>query len=253
MEIYVEKVITRFEAGDRDEVKDFIAVERRLVLFVNNVETLSLYCSPVMVRELVTGFLMTEGIIKGSWCTEKMVIEHGESMIRVSLDTEAEVSTTGRTITSGCVGGVTFARPVPGRMQMGDFTVSPDILMRLFRVFQSRSDSYRNTGCIHSAALADCSSLLVLAEDIGRHNAVDKVIGHCLINDIPFTDKILLLSGRLSSEIGTKCSRWEIPVVVSRTAPTLLSVSIAQERGITMVGFMRGERFNVYSHPHRIS
>jgi FdhD protein len=91
-----------------------------------------------------------------------------------------------------------------------------------------------------------------LAEDIGRHNAVDKVVGYCLLEGIPMQDKIILVSGRLSSEIATKCARWDIPIVVSRAAPTALAVDIAEKRGITMVGFMRGKRLNIYTHPERI-
>jgi FdhD protein len=108
------------------------------------------------------------------------------------------------------------------------------------------------TGCIHSAAISDGQHILVVGEDIGRHNAVDKVTGYCFLEDIPLNDKIILVSGRLSSEMATKCSRWGIPIVVSRAAPTGLAIDIADKRGITMVGFMRGKRLNIYTNPHRI-
>ncbi|MCL5423238.1 MAG: formate dehydrogenase accessory sulfurtransferase FdhD, partial [Nitrospirae bacterium] len=106
---------------------------------------------------------------------------------------------------------------------------------------------------IEKAALSDGRVIMCFAEDIGRHNAVDKVIGYALLENIPFSGKILLASGRISSEISSKCSRWGIPILATRTAPTNLAVEIAEKRGITVVGFMRGNRFNVYTHPERIT
>jgi FdhD protein len=93
---------------------------------------------------------------------------------------------------------------------------------------------------------------LCLAEDIGRHNAVDKVIGYCLLEGISFSDKIMLASGRLSSEIVSKCAKWSIPIVASRTAPTSLALEIAEKSGLTVVGFIRTDRLNVYTNPQRI-
>ena len=98
----------------------------------------------------------------------------------------------------------------------------------------------------------DQRNIIVHAEDIGRHNAVDKVIGYCLIEDIPMEDKIMLVSGRLSSEIAYKCARWKIPVLASRTAPTMRAVNIAENSGVTLIGFLREKRFNIYSCPERI-
>ncbi|MFA5354056.1 MAG: formate dehydrogenase accessory sulfurtransferase FdhD, partial [Thermodesulfovibrionales bacterium] len=118
--------------------------------------------------------------------------------------------------------------------------------------FQDASELYKVTGCVHSAALSDGKEILCLAEDIGRHNAVDKVIGYALSEGIPFEGKIMLASGRLSSEIVSKCARWGIPVVASRTSPTSLAVEIAEKYGVTVTGFIRAERMNVYTHPERI-
>ncbi len=94
--------------------------------------------------------------------------------------------------------------------------------------------------------------MLVFTEDIGRHNAVDKVIGYALLENVPVQGKVMLASGRLSSEIVTKCARAGIPVVVSRSAPTSLAVEIADAAGITLVGFVRGDRMNIYTGRQRI-
>jgi FdhD protein len=155
-------------------------------------------------------------------------------------------------VTSGCAGGISFRR-TPSKAALADFfSVNPETLKGLFRLFQERSSLYRLTGCVHSAALSDGASVLAFAEDIGRHNAVDKVIGRCLLEGIAFEGKVMLVSGRLSSEMASKCSRWGIPVVASRTAPTDLALRIAEESGITVVGFLRGDRMNVYTHPERV-
>ena len=115
-----------------------------------------------------------------------------------------------------------------------------------------KSEGYKSTGGVHSAALADERHMLVFTEDIGRHNAVDKVIGYALLENIPLQGKIMLASGRLSSEIVSKCARSGIPAVVSRAAPTSLAVKIADAADITLIGFVRGNRMNIYTGRQRI-
>jgi FdhD protein len=250
--VIIERTIVRVQGSGKTSCIDPIAVEKKLRLRVNSIDVLSLYCSPVMIRELVVGFIMSEGIIDGPWCTEKMSIDIGED-IAVDIDTEGKVSLEGKAVTSGCIGGITVPREIVPNSVTSDIRISPEGLRRQFGEFQNRSLSYKDTGCIHSAAISDGESIVAFAEDIGRHNAVDKVIGASIIGDFNLAGSVLLLSGRLSSEIGSKCARWSIPVVASRTAPTSLSVEIAEKAGITMVGFLRGTRFNVYTHPERIS
>ena len=251
MKSFKQKKIIKISETDSFHAEDSIAEEKRLRISVNGKEALKLYCSPIMVRELVVGFMMTEGIIRGSWCAERMTIQYGDEIL-VDIPAEGEVSLEGATITSGCVGGVTFDR-APGEKLTGNgVVIGIDKLRDIFHEFQKKSDLYNQTGCIHSAAVSDGEYILVVAEDIGRHNAVDKVIGYCVLEQIPLTDKILFVSGRLSSEMASKASRWQIPIVVSRAAATALSVDIAEKSGITMVGFMRGKRCNIYTHPERI-
>ncbi|MEO5356076.1 MAG: formate dehydrogenase accessory sulfurtransferase FdhD [Nitrospirae bacterium YQR-1] len=252
MEVYAKREIFRVNGKTCEPIIDPIAIEKKLVLRINATEVLAMYCSPLMVKELVVGFIMTEGVIRGSWCVDKMRINHRED-IEVDIEADGEVVLEGKAVTSGCIGGVTTKKVFGDKLNTENFSIDGEHVKRLFNEFQSRSTSYNLTGCIHSAAISDGLEILVMTEDIGRHNAVDKAIGHCIINDIALDDKLMLLSGRLSSEIATKCGKWFIPVVASRTAPTLLSVEIADRLGITMVGFIRGNRFNIYTHPQRIS
>lgn len=252
MDALTKKTILKIAGDSVKEVEDFIAVEKRLRLIINKEEIISLYCTSSMVRELVIGLLMTEGIIKGEWCADRMSIEYRDEII-VSIEAaDAEISKEGRVVTSGCVGGITFAKK-PETEKINDaFTIDTKSLLHIFREFQTRSELYRLTGCIHSAAISDGRNILAFAEDIGRHNAVDKVIGYSLLENIELSGKIMLASGRLSSEIAAKCSKWAIPMLASRTAPTNIAVEIAELRGITLVGFVRGDRLNVYTHQQRI-
>lgn len=251
MKPVINRKICKHIDGSAEFVDDLIALEKKLRVSVNGREVMSLYCTPQMVREFVVGFIMTEGIIKGNWCAERMSIEYGEE-IAVDIPAEGDLSMDGRIITSGCVGGVTFERKIEDEPINDDFSISSDSLREVFNLFQARSDLYKLTGCIHSAALSDGKGILCFAEDIGRHNAVDKVIGYAILENIPFSGKIMLASGRISSEISSKCARWGIPMIATRTAPTNLAIEIAERRGVTIVGFIRGKRFNVYTHPERI-
>lgn len=251
MKTVISRKICKHIDGSSEIVEDLIALEKKIRISVNGKEIMSLYCTPQMIREFVVGFIMTEGIIKGNWCTERMSIEYGNEVF-VDIPAEGEVSTDGKIITSGCVGGVTFEKGIEDGLINDDFSVRSDRLREVFNLFQARSDLYKLTGCIHSAALSDGESLLCFAEDIGRHNAVDKVIGYAILENIPFKGKIMLASGRISSEISSKCARWGIPMIATRTAPTNLAIEIAEKRGVTIVGFIRGKRFNVYTHPERI-
>ena len=232
------------------ELDDEVAREKRLRISVNGQEVLRLYCSPVKVRELVVGLFMTEGVIRGNWCAERMTVKYGHDIL-VDIPAEGDVSLEGGTITSGCLGGITFDRTFEDAVGEG-IKIGRVMLRELFTGFQRMSGLYELTGCIHNAAVSDSKEIIAHAEDIGRHNAVDKVIGHCILENITLEDKIMLVSGRLSSEMASKCARWKIPVVVSRAAPTSLAIDIAERSGITMIGFMRASRFNIYTHPFRI-
>ena len=128
----------------------------------------------------------------------------------------------------------------------------PKEVFSLLKQLQDRMDLYRFSGGVHASALSDTEQLLVVAEDIGRHNTLDKIQGECLLKELPTKDAILLSTGRISSEMLLKAANMQVPVVISRHSPTGSAVLLAQELGITLVGHARGNRLSVYSHPERL-
>jgi len=251
MDVTNKAHILKISGSSAEDIEDFVAVEKKVRISVNGKHALSLYCSPQMIREFVVGVVYNEGIISGGWCAERLSIEYGND-INVDIPATGAIAEGERTITSGCAGGISLNRKLPDE-KLSDLSVF-DLrdIKELYRQFQKRSEGYKATGGVHSAALADSQTILVFTEDIGRHNAVDKVIGYALLEDIPFAGKIMLASGRLSSEIVSKCARCGIPVIISRAAPTSLSVEIAESSGLTLIGFARGDRMNIYTGRQRI-
>jgi FdhD protein len=248
---YIKKRMTRRHDAVIEEIEDYVAIEKKVRISVNGKEVISLYCTPLMIRELVVGLFLTEGILKGLFCAEKISIEYGEE-IMVDIPAEGDVSTEGRVITSGCVGGMTFTGRIYSQEIKDDCVFDSGAIRALFKEFRQRAELFRLTGCVHGAALSDGREIFVFAEDIGRHNAVDKVIGYCILENIPFAGKMLLASGRLSSEMVSKCARWGLPVVASRAAPTDRAIEIAEKSGLTLIGFVRGERMNIYANAQRV-
>ncbi len=252
MEPYKTIQITRVREGQIEEAEDLIAIEKKVRISVNGQNVLNLYCSPVMIREFIVGVIYNEGLISGEWCADRISIVHGDDIL-VDIPSAGTVNTSvERTITSGCAGGISLMKGLPQRILDDGSQFGLGAIREVFREFQKKSEVYRITGGVHSAALTDGRTMLAFAEDIGRHNAVDKVIGYAILENIALGGKMLLASGRLSSEIALKCSRCGIPVLVSRAAPTSLAVEIADQTGLTMIGFVRGDRMNIYTGRQRI-
>jgi len=164
-------------------------------------------------------------------------------------DADLELPTR-RTLTSGCGGGVAFQ--TEGRKVESDLTVTPAQVLSLMSQFLEQMELYKLCGGIHTSALCDARTLLLVSEDIGRHNTLDKIQGESLLTGLSTRDRLLLGTGRVSSEMLLKAARMQVPVVVSRTSPTARAISMASDLDIAMVGYVRGNRLSVYSHPERL-
>jgi FdhD protein len=253
-----ETLIIRTKDGYNEEITDKVAAEIGFSLIVNDRQVVTLLCTPAELDAMAIGFLLSEGILKDRKSLLDLQVDEKEYIVSVTLtDLPDDIDATfhKKTITSGCGRGITFSdaaslKNLPPNRSLT--RVTPAEIHVMMREFRSLSELFMETGGVHSAALADTRKIHLFAEDIGRHNAVDKLIGKAFLASIPVKDKILLSSGRISGEIMTKVIRNRIPILVSRTAPTCMSITYAEDHGVTLVGFARGSRMNIYTHPQRI-
>jgi len=233
-----------------EKVLHEVVEEVPVALFVNGRHAMTAMMSPVQLEEFVTGYLYTEQIIKGVDEIESIRIEKN----RISVITKNLFKVLGpkKTILSGCGGSVSFIDAEKLPKITSDFIVTTKKIEESVRNALA-SDLHRTTGGIHVVALLTSDSLLTVSEDIGRHNAVDRVIGHGLRAGIDFSHTFIVSSGRISSEMVRKCLIANIPMIISRSATTTLAVEIAEKTGLTIVGFVRAGKMNIYSRPQRIS
>jgi len=250
MDPLIKKRIITCQGSSSEEKEDMLAVEKKIVISVQGKELLSLYCTPMMIKELVTGLFITGEVIPNKFSLENIDIAYGDE-ITVNLHFDRH-SIPENFTTARCLGGFIVHKKEHFDRIHDNYSLTAETLRSIFDDFQHKSHLFRMTGCFHSAAISDGSAILSFTEDIGRHNAVDKVIGDMLLKDISFTGKVMLVSCRISSEIISKCARCGIPILVSRSAATDLSIEIAEISGITLIGFMRGNRFTIYTNPQRI-
>jgi len=229
-------------------------VETPVSLTVNGAVWLSFMCTPVDLEAMAVGFLYNEGVIeKMADVADIRVCEHGDN-VDVWLNYNAEQPTSWRR-TSGCTGGITavdlLARPDVS-FEEDKFNVGPEAIGRLVEMLFESQALYRETGGVHTSALSDGEKIVFAAEDIGRHNTLDKIAGLCLMNDTWPNTRILITTGRISSEMLQKAARLQAPILISRTSPSSLSIEMAKRYGITLIGYARRHRFNVYSNGQRV-
>jgi FdhD protein len=222
-----------------------------LAIYVENEELVTVLCTPTKLNCLVLGFLYNEGIITDKSDVASMRVCQEDSLAEVKLTKTGYTPPTRRTLSSGCGGGTSF-EPTAGRVE-SDVVVEPARVLALVGQLNQRAELYRECGGVHAAALGDSRELIAVAEDIGRHNTLDKIMGECLLLGLPTRDRLLLTTGRISSEMLTKAARMQVPIVVSRSSPTDRSISLARELGITLIGYARGDRLSVYSHEERLN
>ncbi len=227
--------------------------EGLLSIYVNGESLATMMCSPLCLEALTVGFLYNEEIIDGMDEIGLLQLNASKSVADVIL-TRDEVALPRRMIlTTGCGGGMTGQELSKNQPALdSDCRTTPARIARLMRQLQGAAKLYNAVRGVHTAVLGDESGLLVCAEDVGRHNAVDKVAGQALLEKIETRDKILLSSGRVSSEMLGKARRMGTPVVASRTAPTSISVELAQAWNICVVGYVRRGGMRVYTHPWRL-
>ncbi len=259
MEPKREAFILKVAGNTVDGVIDEVASELPIRLILNNEPLVTLLCTPSELKELVVGFLLSEGLLQEKSSIQRLEVDEKEAAVRIQLSglpPEWSKLFEKRTISSGCGSGITFTNyrmEHERRINVKGPLMSFEDIRRLLKTFRNISSLYLETGGVHSAALSDGKEMLFFSEDIGRHNAVDKLIGKAFLNGVSVENKILLTSGRVTSEIMTKAGRNRFPILISRAAPSCMAVSYAEDMGITLIGFARGDRMNIYTWPNRIA
>jgi FdhD protein len=229
--------------------------EQAVSLTVNNESWLTFMCTPVNLEALAVGFLFNEEIIQKIEDIASVRVCPGGENIDVWLNVPAK-KPQNWIRTSGCSGGETSIGKSSHRKPLheplnGKF-MPPEKVGSLIHQLSVAQELYRKTGGVHTSALSDGEKVFITAEDIGRHNTLDKLAGRCLLEEIRPSSKIILTTGRVSSEMIQKAHRIGASMVISRTSPSSLSVQMADELGITLIGYARQERFSVYTHPERL-
>ena len=227
--------------------------EIHLGLYVNGRELATLMCSPVEQESLALGFLFNEGVIQSYDDVALVQRNLTGTTVDVFLRTGDFATPRRLVLTAGCGGGVSFQTSTDSLEPLQtDFRTTPANLLDRMHDLNAAARLYRQVRGIHTSVLADNDSLLLLAEDVGRHNTIDKLMGMALRAGISTRDRVLVTSGRISSEMLLKARQMGVPLVASRTAPTSISVQMATAWSICVVGYLRHGGMRVYTCPERL-
>ncbi|OGO26692.1 MAG: formate dehydrogenase family accessory protein FdhD [Chloroflexi bacterium RBG_16_52_11] len=242
----------QYSPGQWEAKRTEVIVETPVSLTVNGEIWLTFMCTPVHLEALAIGFLFNEGLIVSlDDIADVRLCAAGDN---VDVWTNHELEKPGQwRRTSGCTGGMTsVANETRGRrISNGGSLPAGRVGELVAQLFESQ-ELYKSSGGVHTSALSDGKRIILTAEDIGRHNTLDKLAGRMLLEEIRLMRKIILTTGRISSEMLQKSHRMGVSIVISRTSPSSLSIELAENLGVTLVGYARRNRFNVYTHPQRI-
>ncbi|TFJ94435.1 formate dehydrogenase accessory sulfurtransferase FdhD [Lentibacillus salicampi] len=250
--------VIRFDGQDALSLDDEIAIEFPLTVILNGEEFATMVCSPTDLEELAIGFLASEGVIRFYDDIISLSIDEGKGFAYIDINHNIgsiQQDHSKRFIGSCCgksrqfyfKSDVRTARTVYSRL-----SVSARQCYTLMAQLQSESKQFIRTGGVHNAALATQDDMMAIRTDIGRHNALDKIYGHILQGHIPVKDKLIVFSGRISSEVLLKVSKIGAGILLSKSAPTDLALQLADDLCITVIGFAREGKMNVYTHPQRV-
>ncbi len=260
MEQDKQRTVFRYMNGQFVEKEDRVVVEHPVTIKINDREFATIVCSPEYIEDMAVGFLASEGVIPKYKDIKNILVQEELGIVHIETDKMYpfyEKLLNKRYITS-CCGmsrqGFVFANDAltAKRMTETHVTLTPQDCFFLMKQMDQTADMFHQTGGVHNAALCDANGIVLSRMDIGRHNALDKIYGHCLKHQISVRDKVIVFSGRISSEILLKVAKIGCGIVLSKSAPTELALTLAEELGITTVGFIRQQSFNLYTHPERI-
>jgi FdhD protein len=244
--------------GHAVERSQWLIKEQPVTLYLNGREIVTLLCAGHHLDELAVGFFYAEGFLETRAELEDLQVDEAQGKVTLTIRRDLSLLDRlwqKRTVTSGCGKGSLFyysldallSQPIAGAMR-----ISANQILERVEDLNRLSETYRRTHGVHNSAAADGDRILLFRDDIGRHNAVDMIVGHFFLNDISIEDKVLITTGRLTSEILIKAAKVKVPVLVSRNTATSLAVELARNLNITLIGYARAGRFTVYSGRERI-
>ena len=242
------------------KMTDYVAEEKPLHLFVNNTYWATILCSPTNLKEMALGHLLSEGILKSTDEIEEVNLKENENTCHVKLKPEVKVENRlrlsrlhARIVTSACGSGSPYQYTRKPNKIKSKLTVKAEVVFNSVNQLNFKAEVFRKTGGVHAAAIYKADGLLVaLAEDVGRHNAVDKAIGMVALKQTDFGECFLASSGRLSGDVVFKAARVGLPIAASLAAALSSGIEMAQLANLTLAGFVRGKRMNIYTFPERI-
>jgi FdhD protein len=244
--------------GARERRIQWVIKEQPVSLILNGRELVTLLCAGHHLDELAAGFLHGEGFIQSRADLTRLEVDQTAGKVEIEVSNDAALANKlwmKRTITSGCGKGSLFyyaldallSKPVESTLR-----ITPEQVLGRVEDLNRLSETYRRTHGVHNTALATPMEVVLFRDDIGRHNAVDMIVGHCFLQSVTLCDKLLITTGRLTSEILIKAAKVGVPILVSRNTATTLAVELAKSLKITLIGYARAGKFTVYSGEERI-
>jgi FdhD protein len=242
----------------KDRHSGRMPLERSVTVYMNEVEVATMQATPDDLEELAAGFLVSEGLLSDRDALRSIDVDNKRGLVYVETTEEVpdELTYRRRYITSGCGKGFTFASVGHARdlePVVSSITVTPARVHEWMQSMTSGAAKYRDSGGMQACALAIGGAVGFVREDVGRHNAVDKLLGRAWLDRVSTADSVVLSTGRISYEMAVKAAKARVPVVISKSAVTDLAADIAADLGITVVGYARGGGMVVYTHPERIA
>ena len=260
----VAPLVVQAHRFDRDggwrESTEEVTGEAPCTVYINGEEFATVVCSPWEIEYMATGFLCSEGILRSREALGDMVVDHDAGVVHVQVD-GYEDNVAGKVFLkryiNSCCGRsrASFYYSTDAllcKRVHSDTRISPERALELMDLAMNGSVMFKRTGGVHAGLVADARGVLSFHEDIGRNNVLDRMYGRCFLEGIGFSDKVVAFSGRVSSEIVLKMSKMGAPILVSHSAPSSLGLELADDLGITVIAFARGDRMTLFTHPERV-
>lgn len=262
--------ITRIKKTEKKELEDLVLFENPVDLYINSNRLVNIICLPKDLKELSIGFLFSIGVIDSVKDIKKIDVDELENSVKIDLKEEIEfdiknldINPVSRVVDTTCGISSPWRNIIKESLEKAkakeaikskvDIKIKASTIFSAIKKMQTNTPLYRETGGCHGAAIFDIDgNLLSVKEDIGRHNAIDKVIGEMLLKEHDFENVFLTSTGRLTSDSVLKAIRAKVPIVASFSAAIESGIRLAFAYGITLIGFARGSRMNIYTHPERI-